>query len=308
MNRSIAFDKGLANFQPLDRVLAYDDFDNGNCGWLDLKPNFVGPNFEYHASFIDHLRWGPPMLSTATFRFPGTHGSMSGTYSLKVTTRKVAHGADKAPAPGGMGHAIKRLSRPADLSRLQIEAWYAYTAEQDRPGLGESAIRAFGVFCDVQDGKRRGHPGVRYVNCADGVMKQYWQVTQASEVSDEEWALGFKGDWGVRGVDPQWYGRRYGDGEGDSYKRIPGSEQKLIYNETDGKINWMYMRLLIDLKEFRYIELQSGDRTFDLSAFAPTAAPPYERIHNLINPVFFIESDTARRVFLFLDSVVISAD
>lgn len=308
MNHTIVFDKGLANFQPLKRVLAYDDFDNGHCGWLDLKPNFVGENFKHHESFIDHLRWGPPMLSTATFRFPGTHGSMSGTYSLKVSTRATANRASMPLAPGGMGHAIKRLSRPADISRLQIEAWYSYTAEQDRPGLGETSIRAFGVICDLQDSVRRGHPGVRYVNSADGVLQQYWQVTQASDVTDEEWAFGHEGDWGVHGIDPQWYGRRYSDGSGDSYKRIPGSEQKLIYNETDGKINWMYLRLLLDLKEFRYLELQSGDRTFDISGFAPTGAKPYERIHNLINPFFFIESDTDRRAFLYLDSVVISAE
>lgn len=298
----------MANFRPLAQVLSYDDFDDGHCGWLDLKPNYVLPGFKQHVSVIDHSLWGPPMLSTATFRFPGTHGSMAGTYSLKLTTRPVAGPATEAPTPGGMGHAIKRLSRPSDISKLQIEAWYSYTAEQDRPGLGEKAIRAFGLVCDVQDGVRRGHPGVRYVNCTDGVMQQYWQVTSAADVTDEEWAYGFEGDWGRRGIDPQWYGRRYADGASDGYKRIPGGDQKLIYNETDGKINWMYMRLLLDLKEYRYTEFQSGDRTFDLTGLAPSGGAPYERIHNLINPVFFVESDTNRRVFLYIDSVVISVE
>lgn len=308
MQHIVAFDKGLSRYRPLKTVLAYDDFDDGYCGWLDLKPNYVGKNYAQHESVIEHRLWGPPMLSTATFRFPGTHGSMTGTYSLKLTTRPIAGPGNAAPQPGGMGHAIKRLSRPSGIKRLQIESWYSFTAEQDRPGLGEAAVRAFGLICDIQDATNRSHPGVRYVNSVNGVMQQYWQVTQAADVSDEAWAYGYPGDWGKIGVDPQWYGERYDDGSGDSYRKIPGSEQKLIYNETDGKINWMYMRLLIDLEKRSYVEFQSGDRTFDLRALAPTLSVPYERIHNLLNPFFFIESDSNRRVFLYLDSVVVSVE
>lgn len=37
-----------------------------------------------------------------------------------------------------------------------------------------------------------------------------------------------------------------------------------------------------------------------------TLASPYDGITNLINPVFFIETDTDRSVFMYLDSVVYS--
>lgn len=308
MNRLIAFDRQIDNFQPLKRVLTFDDFDEGAKGWLDLRPNFVGDNFTYHRSAVDHLHWGAPMLSTATFRFPGTHGSMHGLYSAKLATRAAAGRYEEPPAPGSMGHLIKRLSRPQSISKLQFEMWYAYGAEQDRPGLGETAIRAFGVFFDVQDARNRYFPGVRYVNSVNGELKQHWQYMKESTVSDKEWAYGLEGDWCVTGIDPHWYGVRQADGSAEGFASVPGGNQELIYNETDGKINWMYLRLLVDTEKRQYIELQSGDQTFDLRGRGPTLVEPYARIHNLINPVIFVEADTNRRVFLFVDSALVSVE
>lgn len=248
------------------------------------------------------------MLSSATFRFQGTHGSLDGTYSMKLTTRAAAGPYEARPAPGSMGHLIKRLSRPDDITRLQFEMWYAFKAEQDRPGLGESAIRAFGVFFDIQDAQHRYFPGVRYVNSINGAPHKAWWLMKSADVSDAEWAFGNESDWCKRGIDPHWYGRRYEDGTSDSYVPVPGGRQELIYNETDGKMNWMYLRLLLDVRDRRYVELQSGDQTIDLRELAPTLASPYERIHNLINPVIFVETDTDRRVFLFVDSVLVSVE
>ena len=38
------------------------------------------------------------------------------------------------------------------------------------------------------------------------------------------------------------------------------------------------------------------------------AVEPYRRIDNLINPVFWVSADTNRRVFLYIDSVVVSQE
>ena len=73
-------------------------------------------------------------------------------------------------------------------------------------------------------------------------------------------------------------------------------------------MNWNYFRLLIDYNKREYIELQSQDRIFDLRGIAPTATPRYKGIDNLINPIFYIETDTNRSVNLFLDSVVYSIE
>jgi len=301
-------DYRLDKFQPLKHILCYDDFDRGLCGWTNLMPNYTLDNFGVRNSVVEKTQWGPIMLSTATFRFPGTHGSMDGLYSLKLATRPVANRYEGPPAPGSMSHAIKRLTTHRAPDRLQLEMWYAYTTEQDRSGLSENDIRAFGVSFDMQDAQARNFVGVRYVNSVNGTLKKEWQVMQAGEVSDAEWAYGTDGDWCKRGVDPMWYGRRHADGTADGYRFIPDSRQELCYNESDDKINWLYLRLTYDLRNRRYVELQSRDRVFDLSGFAPTDVPPYARIEGLLNPVIWVENDSDRRVFLFVDSVVISVD
>ena len=296
-----------AGFRPLEEVVVYDDFDRGACGWLDLTPNFTEEGFRARATILDKARWGAPMLSTATFRYLGTHGSMHGTYSLKIPTKARANPYADIPLPGSMGHAIKRLARYRDWTQLQIEMFYAYTPEQDRIALGEKDIRAFGVVLDLQDDTNRYFPGVRYLNSVDGELKQRWQVSRAADVTDREWAYGREGEWNKRGIDPLWYGRRYPDGSSDAWEFLEDGSQQLIYNESDDKINWQYLRLTVDLAERRYVELQSGRQVFDLSGYGFSLADPYYRIRDLMNPVVWIETDTDRRVFLYLDAVLISA-
>lgn len=304
----IAYDQGLSKFQPLKHILCFDDFDRGLCGWMSLMPNYTLENFGVRNSVVEKTQWGPIMLSTATYRFPGTHGSMDGIYSLKMATRPVARPYEQPPAPGSMSHAVKRLSMHRKPGLLQFEMWYAYTTEQDRWGLSEKDIRAFGMCFDVQDDKARNFVGVRYVNSINGEMKKEWQYMQAADVTDEEWAYGTKGDWCKRGVDPIWYGRRYPDGRTDGFQFIPKSRQELVYNESDDKINWLYLRFQYDLDKKEYVELQSRNKVFDLRGIEPTHVPPYARIEGLLNPVIWIETDTDRRVFLYVDSVVISME
>lgn len=304
----VALERQLGKFRPLETIVTYDDFDRGPNGWLDLTPNFTEANFDARKTVLDKSRWGAPMLSTATYSYVGTHGSMEGIYSLKLATKPVADRYEELPKPGSMSHAIKRLSRFRDFSKLQIELFYAYTPEQDRIGLGETDIRAFGVMFDVQDSEYRYFPGVRYVNSVNGKLVQRWQISKSADVSDEEWAFGAKGEWNKRSVDPLWYGRRYPDGSGDAWTFVDGGEQQLVYNESDDKINWLYLRLLVDLEERRYLEFQSGHRTFDLRDHAFSLADKYARITDLVNPLVWIENDNDRRVFFYVDSILISAE
>ena len=64
----------------------------------------------------------------------------------------------------------------------------------------------------------------------------------------------------------------------------------------------------MDVQKREYIELQSMDRVFDLRGIEPTLAPRYRSIDNLINPIFYVETDTDRSVHLFLDSVLYSTE
>lgn len=309
MQRFLAYDRQLERFNPLERIITFDDFDKGFNGWIDLTPNFVYDNYESFDSVVDLTSWAPTMLSSAPMRFAASHGSMEGTYSLKLSTGASAAPHTEPPGKGSQGVAIKRLSRFGDPSKIQIEAWYAYTPTQDRFGTGEQDIRAFGVFFDVQDTEHRYMPGVRFVNSLGGKLVKKWQFWKVSDgVTRADWNYGLEDGWCVPGVDNLWYGRRHEDGSSDGFQWIPDGEQDLLYNESPDKINWLYLRLLVDIDKREYIELQSMDRVFDLRGIQPTLAAPYRSIDNLINPVFFIEADTDRQVHLFLDSVVYSTE
>lgn len=306
-----------SRFQPLDRILIHDVFNTGFNGWMEIMPNFCdGPNFDESPSIMVKHQWPPVMLSTATFRYPGSHGSLSGQYSLKVSTRAIANPYSQQPAPGSMGHAIKRISfHHKKRKYLQFEAWFAFTAEQDKmsdraelPGLHEESVRSFGFGWDLQERGNRYFAGVRYLNSVDGNLKKKWQFIYPSSKDDKDWAYGTDGDWCIKGVDPFWFGRRYPDGRHDGFKDVPGGFQPLCYNETDCKINWQYIRLLIDTEEREYVELQCQDKTYDLERHPIYTTPPYHRIDGLMNPLVWVETDDNRRAFLFIDSVVISQE
>ena len=96
-------------------------------------------------------------------------------------------------------------------------------------------------------------------------------------------------------------------GSTDGFKFVPDGAQRLCYNESDDKINWLYLRFQFDLATRTYVELQSGDRVFDLRGLSPTLVPAYANIEGLLNPLVWVETDTNRRVFLYVDSIVISA-
>ena len=84
------------------------------------------------------------------------------------------------------------------------------------------------------------------------------------------------------------------------------AEIKPLENETPDKINWHYFALTVDLAKWEYVELCSVNRVFDLRGVKMTLVDPYPRINFLHNPFLWVESDTNRRVFLYVDSIVIS--
>lgn len=300
-------------FNPLTKIVSYDDFDRGLNGWLPLTPNLQQDVMDYFPSQRRHIDWGTPMISSATFGYVGTHGSRHGTYSMKIPTRKVSALAEELPVAGSLGIGLKRLTIPT-RQLLRFEMYYALKPEQDRPGMGESDMRAFGFTWDIQDADKRYFAGIRYMNAANGTMQQRWQYLRATEGSDEDWGemgtsavgVGNEKVYIKRGLGSEHLGKRYPDGGGDGFAEIPDSHQALCYNETADKLNWQYLSFTIDLAKREYVELQSMDRVFDLRGCEPTLTEPYPRINQLLNPLLWVESDTDRRVFLYVDSVLIS--
>ena len=189
---------GLSKFRPLETILAYDDFDQGLNGWTELTGNYRQDTMAVvpgHEPFTD-LR--PPMLSSATFPIVGTHGSMSGIYSMKLATRAVAGRAEEGIRKGGFAQTLKRLTWQ-ERGRVQFEMWFTYKPEAERPGIGEDEFRAFGVLWDLQDDEHRYFPAVRYLNAANGVVKQKWQFAQARGQGQRRGLVGQRGDVDHRG-------------------------------------------------------------------------------------------------------------
>ncbi len=303
-------------YEPLQDIIFSDDFDEGLNGWVVLTPNFRQDAMDYFPSYKYLADWQPPMLSSATFPYLGTHGSMHGTYSMKIGTRAKAAPANMQPIAGSIGHAIKRLTF---LKRqlLKCELWFTFKAEQDRPGIGENDLRAFGFFWDIQDEDCRYFCGVRYLNAANGQMKQKWQLMSAEYGTDLEWVSSGESAPGEstlpgshtpvfikRGIDAQWFGTRDQEGGSNGFVDVPGGTQPLCFNESADKINWHYLALTVDLEKRCYVELRCANRVFDIQTVRPTLVDRYPRINQLLNPVLWVESDTDRRVFLFVDSIV----
>jgi hypothetical protein len=306
MSSHISYPIGLSRFKPLPQIVCYDDFDKGLNGWIDLQPNHTEAGFKARKSVFDKTRGGPLSLSTGSFGWAGTHGSMDGLYSLKLATRPVAGPYEKMPVPGATSHAVKRLTafRPAGL--CQYEAWFSYTPEQDRVGLGEKDIRAFAFILDVQNDKFRYQPCMRYVNSVNGKAVKRWQYGHSIAPNDKAWGYGSDIEWARNGIDPQWYGERRPDGSTDAFQWLPHGEQELCYNEADDKINWIYFRMTADLAKMEYVEMECQGRVFDMRGLKPTLMDRYARIDWLINPFMWIENDTNRSVFLYVDSFCLS--
>lgn len=146
---------GLTPFNPLRHILLYDDFDEGINGWTELQANHSGNLDDLKPNMRD-MR--PPQLSNCTFFDIGTHGSMSGTYALKLATR---------PKPFHAAAAIKRLTF-AQPGLVPFETYFTLKAEQT---FGESAAwdgnvspseRDFGDFT-ISNDVCEGETGPRYL-------------------------------------------------------------------------------------------------------------------------------------------------
>ena len=136
-------DPRLSRYAPLERILCYDDFDEGMHGWTGL----IG-NYEHTLDSIlpEYQDLRPPMLSNQSMWDTGTAGSMEGIYSLKLATRARAE---------SLAMGIKRHTFRA-LGKVQLECYFTFKPEASELALGEMDVRAVGVLFDVQDGDAGG--------------------------------------------------------------------------------------------------------------------------------------------------------
>ncbi len=287
----------LSRFNPLRRILFYDDFDDGINGWAELQANHSGNLDDLKPNMRD-MR--PPQLSNCTFFDIGTHGSMNGTYALKLATR---------PRPFHTAAAIKRLTfvRPC---LVQFEMYFTFKAEQtfDSPRAWDGNVspseRDFGDFtisndvCEGESGPRY-LAALRYMNTDfEGRLVQTWMYKTSLHVTTKmarQAGLPQDRDYHVQNV--------------NDWAEVPGGRQPLCFNETATKINWHYLRWLFSIRERRNVELQVNDRVMDLRSIkVPAYDHGYRALNHLLNFVIDVRTHRHVRNFLYLDSVLVSVD
>lgn len=274
-------------FEPLQRLLYHDDFNDGMNGWGALIGNYED---RIDAMLPEYMDMRPPMLSNLTMWDAGTSGGIGGAYALKLATRA---------KPGTFCAAIKRYTfRTWDP--LRVEAIVTFKPEASALELGETAVRAFGVVLDLQhaDGQaaepERVMPHLRYLNSWQGRRAERWQYKNRREPLV---------DIGASGKTRSHFHLKSND-----WIDVPGGGQRLCYNEIATKHNWYYLRLDFDLAAMRFLGFRCNERELDVAGIEPMRLPAMPNLWSMLNVVFFVESDAATRAFLYLDSVAVSAD
>lgn len=300
-------DPRLSKFAPLRRILTFDDFNTGSHGWTELIGNYDGRgNLD---TVDDHMRdFRPPQLSSCTFFDTGTHGAMSGTYALKLATR---------PYPGHTATAIRRLTM-SGRGLLQLETYFTYKAEATLGGgpqrdvfgdvawdgnlhPSEAQFGAFTVATDLcSDGGLRYHTVARYQNTdLEHRLTRQWVYPTVPEPTPREH---------LQGKVKLEYAADFTAPSPEDWRPF-GESQELCFNEVPTKVNWHYLRWLVDTRGRRNIELQVNDRVMDMRQIpVPAYEDRYESLENLLNFYFSVRTHSAIRNFLFLDSVLISVD
>ena len=271
----------LDKFDPLGRIMFFDDFDAGTGGWTELIGNYEGSLNTVLEPYRDHR---PPQLSTLSMWDTGSAGSLNGMYALKIATR---------PRKGHQSVCIKRLTYRR-VSRIRLETYFCFKPEAVELTLGDQTPRSFGFLFDLQNQEERVMPHVRYLNSLDGVLQQKWQFKRKKSPVQNI------------GTERKTVSHYHLSPEG--WEDIPMGKQQLCYNEIATKQNWHYLRFDFDLSEMKFLSLQCNDRIFDVNSVDPMRFPAMPNLWCMLNLAFFVETDADKRSFGYIDSVLLSGD
>lgn len=295
----------LGRYQPLDHILCADRFAEGFCGWTAYFPDYDGWE-DYPGRYepvppvnemLEKARQGGqrvdrkmpigprsvPMISSLTSWDNGTAGSWDDCYALKLPT---------LPMAGHLCFMTKRMGSPW-RGLFRFETWFTFKAEPNDFRMGDTDIHSVTLGFDVMEShsvRREGRepvrwwPAVHYLNAENGKLVGKWQAN-------------FTGAGGVR------------DGP---FEDLPDGRQNLPYNRSPTKYQWHYLRLTFDLARRQYVDFRCNDQEFDiggrghrhnLTGFRAST----EKCPLLINAGMSIQTNSDKRCFLYLNSVVMSA-
>lgn len=278
-------DPNLSRFDPLPRIISHDDFSRGHCGWSQLVGNYEGSLDTMLPGYAQHTS---AMLSTLAHWDAGSHGGVDSSYALKIATRA---------RPGAQNVAIKRLNMQR-RGPIRFEMYFTFKPEATELALGDTDVRSVGLLFDLQGGDRDGDPErvmphLRFFNAENGAHRHVWQFkaerTPFLPAGSGETLSHYH-------LSPE------------GWQDLPDGGQKLCYNEIATKVNWAYLCFDFDLETMKPLGLRCNDRVFDVSGMEPMRMPAMRNLWCMLNFALFAETDTARRAFLYVDSVCISGD
>jgi hypothetical protein len=281
-------DPRLSRFDPLRRIIAFDDFDRGFCGWTQLVGNYEHSLDAMLPGYAQHTQ---AMLSTLPTWDFGSHGSVDGSYALKLASR---------PRKGAQNVTLKRLTF-RERGPIRVEFYFTFKPEASEMRLSETDVRSIGFLYDLQGGDQdegdaadRVMPHLRFLNALDGEHLQKWQFKRRTRT------------FHPIGTDNKTVSHYHLSPE--DWEDLPGGQQRLCYNEIPTKVNWHYACLDFDLATMRATAFRCNDRRFDMTGFEPIRIPAMRNLWCMLNLCFFVETDVDKRAFLYLDSVCLSGD
>jgi len=277
-------DPRLNKFDPLARIIFYDDFDEGIRGWSELIGNY---EHTLDSMLPEYSDMRPPMLSNLTMWDTGTAGSMEGDYALKVASRA---------REGSLATSIKRVTFRR-RGQIQLECYFTFKPEASELRLSVNDVRAFGVLFDLQDGMNpeyRWMPHLRYLNAEGDQMINRWQMKSATR------AFSKIGDSGET-VSHFHLGPEH-------WEYVDAPVQTLAYNEIATKMNWHYLRINVDLAERRFLGFQCNDLIYDGDPLKYISIPAMPNLNCMLNTAFWVETNRDKRAFLYVDSVLLSGE
>ncbi len=272
-------DPALSRFDPLSRILFFDRFDRGMSGWNILMGNYTR---SLDNRLPGYRQFTTPMLSNVTHWDGGTHGALDGSYALKLATR---------PQAAAVTVSLKRLTFPKPCL-IQLETWFTFKPEACEAELSDRDVRSVGLVFDVQNGETRALPHLRYLNALEGQPRHVWQFKRQSH--------GFH-DVGESTVSIFHYG------EGN-WEDVPGGSQDLCYNEIPTKVNWHYLKVGFDLRTMRFAYARCNDRELAVEGLGGIEVAAMPNLWNLLNVILFVSTDSDKRAFFYLDSVLLSGE
>lgn len=272
-------DPCLSRFDPLSRILFFDNFKEGMSGWNILMGNYTG---SLDNRLPGYRQFTSPMLSNVTHWDGGTHGALDGSYALKLATR---------PIRDAVTVSLKRLTFPTPCL-IQAECWFTFKPEASEAELSDCDVRSVGLVFDVQNKDVRALPHLRYLNAHDGQPRHVWQFKRKShefhEVGDRTVSI-----------------FHYGEG---GWEDVPGGNQDLCYNEIPTKVNWHYLKVGFDLRTMRFAYARCNDRHLEIAGLGGIEAPAMPNLWNLLNVILFVSTDSDKRAFAYFDSILLSGE